>query len=116
MDKWRANHYVTKIGYFTLERGQWGYFYHVNVLTEDDPPNLCLPPLYSHPWETVTQAAWRKYPNPISQGVIGTDVVERKVVDGVLISHRIVSSKWFIPQWAQRVSLVGENGSQSQWP
>lgn len=60
-------------------------------------------PYSSHPWETVTQAAWRKYPNPISQGVIGTDVIERRVVEGVLHSHRIVSSKWFIPKWAQKV-------------
>lgn len=75
-------------------------------LNPSSPPSPC-----SHPWETVTQAAWRKYPNPISQGVIGTDVVDRKVVDGVLHSHRIVSSKWFIPQWAQRVSKGSICGS-----
>lgn len=68
------------------------------------PLFLALPVrLHSHPWETVTQAAWRKYPNPISQGVIGTDVVERQVVDGVLHTHRLVQSKWFIPKWAQKV-------------
>lgn len=59
---------------------------------------------YSHPWETVAQAAWRKYPNPMNPAVIGTDVVERKVVDGVLHTHRLVSSKWFFPRWAQAVS------------
>lgn len=61
--------------------------------------------IYSHPWETVAQAAWRKYPNPMNPAVIGTDVVERKVVDGVLITHRLVSSKWFFPRWAQAVSI-----------
>lgn len=58
----------------------------------------------SHPWETVAQAAWRKYPNPMSPGVIGTDVVERSVVDGVLHTHRLVSTKWYFPRWAQAVS------------
>jgi len=60
---------------------------------------------FNHPWETVCQAAWRKYPNPINTAVLGTDVVERQVVNGVLYTHRLVSSEWGIPGWAQR--LVG---------
>lgn len=60
--------------------------------------------IFSHPWETVATAAWRKYPNPHNPAVIGTDVVERKVVDGVLHTHRLVSSKWGFPRWAQAVS------------
>lgn len=60
---------------------------------------------FNHPWETVAQAAWRKYPNPMNPAVIGTDVIERKVVDGVLVTHRLVSSKWFFPRWAQ--ALIG---------
>ncbi|XP_023721625.1 protein slowmo [Cryptotermes secundus] len=60
---------------------------------------------FNHPWETVAQAAWRKYPNPMNPAVIGTDVVDRKVVDGVLHTHRLVSSKWGFPGWAQ--SIVG---------
>lgn len=60
---------------------------------------------FNHPWETVAQAAWRKYPNPMNPAVIGTDVVDRKVVDGVLHTHRLVSSMWGFPQWAQ--SIVG---------
>uniref|UniRef100_A0A1B0DK66 Uncharacterized protein n=1 Tax=Phlebotomus papatasi TaxID=29031 RepID=A0A1B0DK66_PHLPP len=55
---------------------------------------------------TVTQAAWRKYPNPMNQGVIGTDVVDRKVVNGVLHTHRLVSSKWYFPKWAQKASVI----------
>uniref|UniRef100_U5EVP0 Putative member of the intramitochondrial sorting protein family n=1 Tax=Corethrella appendiculata TaxID=1370023 RepID=U5EVP0_9DIPT len=61
--------------------------------------------IFNHPWETVAQAAWRKYPNPINTAVIGTDVVERRVVDGVLHTHRLVSSKWYFPNWAQK--LIG---------
>ncbi|XP_055386077.1 protein slowmo [Condylostylus longicornis] len=60
---------------------------------------------FNHPWETVTQAAWRKYPNPMTPAVVGTDVVERKVIDGVLHTHRLVSSKWYFPKWAQ--ALIG---------
>lgn len=59
---------------------------------------------YSHPWETVAQAAWRKYPNPMNPAVIGTDVVERQVVNGVLHTSRLVSSTWYFPKWAQAVS------------
>lgn len=59
----------------------------------------------SHPWETVATAAWRKYPNPMNPAVIGTDVIEREVKDGVLHTHRIVSSKWGFPRWAQAVSF-----------
>lgn len=59
---------------------------------------------FSHPWETVAQAAWRKYPNPMNNAVIGTDVVDRKVIDGVLHTHRLVSSRWYFPSWANRVS------------
>ncbi|XP_056648883.1 protein slowmo [Diorhabda carinulata] len=60
---------------------------------------------FNHPWEKVATAAWRKYPNPHNTAVIGTDVVERKVVDGVLHTHRLVSSIWYFPKWAQ--ALIG---------
>lgn len=42
----------------------------------------------------------------MNPAVIGTDVVERRVVDGVLITHRLVSSKWFFPKWAQAVRML----------
>ncbi|XP_017784609.1 PREDICTED: protein slowmo [Nicrophorus vespilloides] len=60
---------------------------------------------FNHPWETVATAAWRKYPNPHNPAVIGTDVVERTVVDGVLHTHRLVSTKWYFPKWTQ--ALIG---------
>lgn len=40
----------------------------------------------------------------MNTAVIGTDVVERKVLDGVLHTHRLVSSKWYFPRWAQAVT------------
>lgn len=69
---------------------------------EEKKFSLC----YSHPWETVAQAAWRKYPNPMVPSVIGADVIDRKVVDGVLHTHRlVVSSQWGFPKWTQAVSF-----------
>ncbi|CAL4210632.1 unnamed protein product, partial [Meganyctiphanes norvegica] len=59
--------------------------------------------IFNHPWETVTQAVWRKYPNPINPAVVGTDVLDRRVVQGVLHTHRLISSRWGLPIWAQKI-------------
>ncbi|MPC32774.1 protein slowmo-like isoform X1 [Portunus trituberculatus] len=59
--------------------------------------------IFSHPWETVTQAVWRKYPNPHNPAVVGTDVIERHVMNGVLHTHRLISSRWGLPNWAQTI-------------
>ncbi|XP_076350920.1 PRELI domain containing protein 3A-like [Tachypleus tridentatus] len=59
--------------------------------------------IYSHPWETVVQAAWRKYPNPMNPAVVGIDVVDRRVTEGVLKTHRLISTKWGLPSWATRI-------------
>lgn len=64
---------------------------------------------FNHPWEKVTQAAWRKYPNPMTPSIIGTDVVERRVINGVLHTHRLVQSRWYLPQWAR--ALIGTANS-----
>nr|CAB3266369.1 protein slowmo homolog 1-like [Phallusia mammillata] len=51
--------------------------------------------LFNHPWEKVVEAALRKYPNPETPNVLGTDVYERKLdADGKLHSKRIISSIW----------------------
>jgi len=52
----------------------------------------------------VTQAAWRKYPNPMNPSVVGIDVVERRVDGGVLSTHRLIGSQWGIPGWIESVS------------
>ncbi|XP_043287813.1 protein slowmo [Venturia canescens] len=58
---------------------------------------------FNHPWETVAQAALRKYPNPMNTNVRGTDVIDRKVVEGVLHTHRLVTSDFGFPKWAQAI-------------
>lgn len=62
--------------------------------------------IFNHPWETVASAAWRKYPNPITPSVLGTDVIDRKIVNGVLHTHRLVSSQWGFPRWTK--PLIGD--------
>ena len=44
--------------------------------------------VFNHSWEQVTCGQWQKYPNPHNSAVLGTDVVDRRVVDGVLHGHR----------------------------
>jgi len=58
---------------------------------------------FSHPWHKVTQAAWRKYPNPMNPSVVGIDVVDRRVEGNVLSTHRLIGSQWSIPGWLQTV-------------
>lgn len=60
--------------------------------------------IFNHQWETVVQAAWRKYPNPMNPAVIGTDVIDRKIVDGVLHTHRLVTTEWGLPNWALNIT------------
>lgn len=63
--------------------------------------------VFNHSWETVTGGQWQKYPNPHNQAVVGTDVVERRVENGVLYSNRIISSDWGLADWVQK--LIGAN-------
>lgn len=61
---------------------------------------------FSHPWDTVVQAAVRKYPNPLSPYVTGVDVLDREVTQkGVLKSHRVLTTQWGLPNWV--IKIVG---------
>jgi len=62
--------------------------------------------VFQHPWDTVVQAAWRKYPNPMNPSVVGIDTVERNVTkDGLLQSHRLMTTEWGLPKWV--INMVG---------
>lgn len=64
--------------------------------------------VFDHPWETVVQAAQQKYPNPLNPSVLGVDVLDREVGrDGVLRSHRLMSTEWGMPSWL--TNFVGLN-------
>lgn len=58
---------------------------------------------FNNPWEKVTQAAWRKYPNPMNPSVANIDVLDRRIDNGVLHTHRIIGSQWGLPSWVQTI-------------
>jgi len=61
---------------------------------------------FSHPWETVTKALWRKYPNPLNPHVIGVDIVDRRVTpEGHLFSERLMTTEWGLANWVKK--LIG---------
>uniref|UniRef100_A0A7E4W6J1 PRELI/MSF1 domain-containing protein n=1 Tax=Panagrellus redivivus TaxID=6233 RepID=A0A7E4W6J1_PANRE len=66
--------------------------------------------IFDHPWDTVVNAAYRKYPNPINGAVKGMDVVVQDVSDGVLRSERLLQSHFHIPGWVTK--LTGFSGTQ----
>jgi len=57
---------------------------------------------FAHPWATVTQAFWRKYPNELQSGVVGNDTINRHIDSaGHLHSTRLIISKWGVPSCLQ---------------
>jgi len=66
--------------------------------------------VFDHPWETVVNAAFRKYPNPINRAVTAIDVVSQDVDKGVIKSERLLQSQFQIPSWATK--LTGFSGLQ----
>ncbi|XP_057334166.1 protein slowmo [Microplitis mediator] len=58
---------------------------------------------FNHPWETVVAAALKKYPNPLNEAVLGTDIIDRKIINGTLYTHRLVVSEFKFPRTAQAI-------------
>jgi len=63
--------------------------------------------VFHHPWDTVVQASWRKYPNPMNPAVIGTDIIDRRTVNGTLYTHRLLTTMWKLPGFFK--SIAGSN-------
>ncbi|CAF0976818.1 unnamed protein product [Brachionus calyciflorus] len=59
--------------------------------------------VFNHPWENVVKAALQKYPNPYNPSVIGIDVIDRTLENGVLKSHRLMASQWHLPSWIAKI-------------
>ena len=53
----------------------------------------------------MVTASWRKYPNPLNPAVVGLDVLDRHVNNGILKTRRLISTEWGMPQWA--ATLLG---------
>jgi len=66
--------------------------------------------VYDHPWHTVVNAAYRKYPNPFNLSVTAVDVVQQNIDQGILKTERIMQSQFFVPSWAAK--LTGFSGQQ----
>ena len=62
----------------------------------------------------VTQAAWRKYPNPLNTSVVAIDIVDRKIKEGKLHSHRLLTTRWGVPRWAQTLFGADKMGYASE--
>ena len=63
----------------------------------------------------MVEAAVRKYPNPQNPNVVGMDVITRDVgKDGVLRSHRLMQTKWSMPEFLTSVSIVAKIKQNSQ--
>jgi hypothetical protein len=61
---------------------------------------------FRHPFERVTTAFWRKYPNDYAAHVKAIDVTERKMSEeGFLVSNRIMSCESAVPGWLASCGL-----------
>lgn len=70
---------------------------------------------FEHNWETVVKAAWKKYPNPMNPAVVGIDVLDRYVdKKGVLKSHRLMTTRWGLPEWAKKLLGASEHAYGSE--
>lgn len=73
-------------------------------------------PNFSHPWDTVANAAWRKYPNPMNGAVSAIDVLKHESRnDGSLRSERIIQSHFPIPTWVTKVTFFYPNKYTSRF-
>jgi hypothetical protein len=56
--------------------------------------------VFDHPWEMISQAAWRKYPNPTNPNIVAIDVLGRRIsADGALTTERLFTTKFAFPRW-----------------
>jgi len=63
---------------------------------------------YLHPWNNVTSAFWRKYPNPLAPQVIEVDCYDRSldVKSGDLTTRRIVTCEiGGLPDWMSQIGV-----------
>lgn len=67
---------------------------------------------FEYPWDQVTAANWKKYPNKVSTHVVAVDVLRRELLnDGQkLVSERLITVKQGVPRWILML-LGGSNVS-----
>lgn len=61
---------------------------------------------FLHPFERVTSAFWRKYPNDAASHVKAIDITDRRIdAQGRLITNRIMSCESALPAWVCAAGL-----------
>jgi hypothetical protein len=61
---------------------------------------------FHHPFDRVTSAFWRKYPNEAAAHVKAIDITDRRVdAQGRLITNRVMSCESALPQWLRAAGL-----------
>lgn len=82
------------------------FFIKIQVLTHFSSKKTKKNQNFSHEWETVAQAAFRKYPNPLNRSITGIDVVKQTLEAGKILTERIIQSHFSIPSWATKVEFL----------
>lgn len=60
--------------------------------------------VFDYPWDHVSRAHWRKYPNEAASHVIAIDTLRNEVTeDGRLLIERIIAVKQGAPSWVQKL-------------
>jgi hypothetical protein len=59
---------------------------------------------FLHPWNEVTLAIWKKYPNPFASHVLTADVIDRYIDDlGRIHTIRLFTKQGKLPRWGASV-------------
>lgn len=63
--------------------------------------------LFEHPFEQVSLASWRKYPNELSQQVLHVEILDRKVIPGtnILRTERLMVVRQSLPSILEWVRM-----------
>lgn len=62
--------------------------------------------IFHHPFDTVTSAFWRKYPNDQASHVKAIDVYSRSInTQGQLVVHRLMRCESNIPSWLSSLGV-----------
>jgi len=62
---------------------------------------------YHYPWEHVTTAFWRKYPNPLAPHVKEIDCYSRQLNEstGTFTTQRVITCESAVPSWIGRLGF-----------
>ena len=72
--------------------------------------------LCRHPWEKVSAAVLRKYPNSRNDRVESIDTRQAGVEgDGRLVLRRLMTTRWGVYDWVLRFAGIGRVARVDEW-